>query len=444
MRQIHGSDAIYEFGGFRFDPLGGLERAGTSIHLAPLEHRALEVLLTARGRVVEKDAFAQAAWNGGTPSDYSIARCVHLLRRALAHPDAPDVIETFHGRGYRIAVPVRALPDGDSGAVSKRSERDDPSAGDALPAARELVGRRTPEELAAAVAILADALRRNPRNAPALAMTAEIRTLQAVRRHLLPRDVAPQIVQAANAALTIDPEDASALAARGWALALVGWDYAAGLKDVDRALALDPHHVRGRNVRWWILSGLGRNDDALAECASAAEVCPLSPWIPSPLAWSHVVVGQIYEGLDIIRRATSRFPTLDMVYQFRCLIAACVGEHDEAIAAGERAVNLSQGAALAMAALAHAYANAGRNDEARMVMRWIKETPLGAPPSLMVPVHAALGETDAALAALARAGEERCPWLALASADPRNAPLRAHPEFARLATTHRPRMTVAA
>ena len=27
-----------------------------------------------------------------------------------------------------------------------------------------------------------------------------------------------------------------------------------------------------------------------------------------------------------------------MVYQFRCLIAACVGEHDEAIAAGERAV----------------------------------------------------------------------------------------------------------
>ena len=79
-----------------------------------------------------------------------------------------------------------------------------------------------------------------------------------------------------------------------------------------------------------------------------------------------------------------------------------------------------------------------------MVMRWIKETPLGAPPSLMVPVHAALGETDAALAALARAGEEQCPWLALASADPRNAPLRAHPEFSKLATVQRARVAVAA
>jgi hypothetical protein len=192
-------------------------------------------------------------------------------------------------------------------------------------------------------------------------------------------------------------------------------------------------------MRWWILLGLGRDDDALAECVSAAEACPLSPWLPSPLAWSHVIVGQVGKGLDVIRAATERFPTLDMVFQFRCLIAACAGEHAEAVDAGEKAMNFSQGSALAMAALAYAYASAGRTDEARMVMRWIGETRLGAPPSLVVPVHAALGETDTALAALARAGAERCPWLALAHADPRNAPLRARPEFVRLATAHRPR-----
>jgi DNA-binding winged helix-turn-helix (wHTH) protein len=432
--------SVYEFSGFRFDPRGGLERGGRSIHLAPLEHRALGVLLNARGRIVEKDMLAQAAWNGGTPSDYSIARCVHLLRRALAHPETPDLIETFHGRGYRIAVPVRELPVEPASAPGAQGAL----AADAVRAARELVGRRTSGELASAVAILAEAVARDPLDASALAMIAEIRVLQAVRRHVAPRELAPKIVESANAALAIDPGNAWAFAARGWASALVGWDYASGLADVDRSLALDPRYVRGRNMRWWILCGLGRNDDALAECISAADVSPLSPWLPSPLAWSYAIVGQVGKGLDIIRAATERFPTLDMVFLYRCLIAALAGEHGEAIDAGEKAMSLSQGSTLAMTGLAHAYASAGRRDEARMVLRWIGEAPLGAPPSLVVPVHAALGDHEAALASLAQGAEQRCPWLALASADPRNAPLRARPEFVRLARAHRARAAVAA
>lgn len=437
MHSSHLGGAVYEFGGFRFDPRGGLERGGRSIHLAPLEHRALGVLLTARGRVVEKDAFAQAAWNGGTPSDYSIARCVHLLRRALSHPEVPHVIETFHGRGYRIAVPVREMAGADASPAGGQEGASNTLAADALHAARELVGRRTSAELASAISILTEASARDPRNGSVIAMIAEIRVLQAVRRYLPLRELEQKILEAANAALALDPDNAWAYAARGWVSALIGWDYASGLADVDRALALDPGYVRGRNMRWWILCGLGRNEDALAECVSATGISPLSPWLPSPLAWSYATIGQTGKGLDIIRSATERFPTLDMVFLFRSLLAALAGEHDEAVDAGEKAMSLSQGSTLAMAALAYAFANAGRKDDAAMVLRWIGENRLGAPPALLVPVHVALGETDAALAALARAVAERSPWLALVEADPRNAPLRAHPEFIRLATAHR-------
>ncbi len=437
-------DSVYEFSGFRFDPRGGLERGGRSVHLAPLEHRALGVLLSARGRVVDKDAFAQAAWNGGAPSDYSIARCIHLLRRALAHPDAPEMIETFHGRGYRLAVPVREHRAEQAPAAHEAPGSGSVFADDALRAARELVGRRTPAELASAVAVLTEAAAREPRNASVIAMVAEVRVLQAVRRYLPPRELAPTILESANVALALDPQNALAYAARGWASALVGWDYASGLADVDRALALDPRYVRGRNMRWWILSGLGRDDDALAECLSAAATSPLSPWLPSPLAWSYAAVGQVGRGLDIMREATGRFPSLDMVFMFRSLLAAISGEHGEAIDCGEKAVGLSQGATLAMAALAYAFANAGRQDEACMVLRWIAETELGAPPSLLVPVHVALGDDAAALACLEKAVGEHCPWLALVESDPRNARLRARPEFVRLATAHRAKAAVAA
>jgi len=443
MHSFDRSDEVFEFAGFRFDPLGGLERDGRAIHLAPLEHRALGVLLNARGRIVDKDAFAQAAWKGGAPSDYSIARCIHLLRRALAQPEEPEVIETFHGRGYRVAVPVRERPAEQAPAASGPSGPGGMLADDALRAARELVGRRTPGELASAVAVLTEAAAREPRNASVIAMIAEVRVLQAVRRYLPPRKLAPTIRESANAALALDRQNAWAYAARGWASALVGWDYASGLADVDRALALDPRYVRGRNMRWWILSGLGRNDDALTECLSAAESSPLSPWLPSPLAWSYATVGEVGRGLDVMRDATGRFPSLDMVFMFRCLLAAISGEHGEAIDAGEKAMSLSQGSTLAMAALAYAFARAGRDEEARMVVRWIGETELGAPPSLLVPVHVALGDNPAALAWLDKAVGEHCPWLALVESDPRNAPLRSHPEFIRLATAHRTRVAVA-
>ena len=437
MHLIHPRNAIFEFGGFRFDPLGGLECGGRAIHLAPLEHRALEVLLSAGGRVVDKEVFAQAAWNGGTPSDYSIARCVHLLRRALARPDAPDVIETFHGRGYRIAVPVRQAPVAPAGESASNVRTGAPASVDAMQEARELAGRRTPEELAAAIRILAEVHGSDPGYAPALALTADLRTYQALRRHLRPLEVAPQILADATEALALDPANSWAYAARGWARSLLGWDHSRGLADLDRAIEIDPRYVRGRHLRWWVQCALGREDEALADANAAARACPLSPWVAGPVAWSNLATGRTGKALDAVHTAAERFPTVDIVQFFSAIAAACAGEHDEAIAAGERAVNLSRGSPMVMTVLAHAYANAGRRDEARMVLRWMQETPLGAPPSLLVPVHVALGEPDAALAALARAGEERCPWLALTYTDPRNEPLRTRPEFARLATVQR-------
>jgi tetratricopeptide (TPR) repeat protein len=104
--------------------------------------------------------------------------------------------------------------------------------------------------------------------------------------------------------------------------------------------------------------------------------------------------------------------------------------YTEAIAAFEQALQFSRQQE-ALPAVAHAYALAGRTQEARVILREMtndKTSRYVAAP-MVARVHLGLGEYETALDWLEKGIEERSYWMVFLKNDPVYDPIRSHPRF---------------
>lgn len=89
--------------GVTFDPATfTVEREGHPVKLPPKCLRLLELLLQQPQKVFSRAELESAVWGTEHPSSDTLRSHMHILRRALALPGRPDVIETVHGLGYRL------------------------------------------------------------------------------------------------------------------------------------------------------------------------------------------------------------------------------------------------------------------------------------------------------------------------------------------------------
>lgn len=97
------TDRVLTVGDLRFDPSAlSITRAGTPVKLPPKCVRLLEILMQRPGHVFSRAQLETAVWGEALESGETLRSHIHLLRRALAHPDRPNPIETVHGLGYRL------------------------------------------------------------------------------------------------------------------------------------------------------------------------------------------------------------------------------------------------------------------------------------------------------------------------------------------------------
>jgi DNA-binding response OmpR family regulator len=78
-------------------------RSGQEIHLTLTEYRLLEFLMRRAGRVVSRDAIADAVW--GTPDeveDNTLDVFISLLRNKVDKGAEPKLIHTIRGVGYCV------------------------------------------------------------------------------------------------------------------------------------------------------------------------------------------------------------------------------------------------------------------------------------------------------------------------------------------------------
>jgi DNA-binding winged helix-turn-helix (wHTH) protein len=89
-----------------------LRRSGRVCPLRPKVFQVLLYLLDHSDRVVSKQELIEHAWPGQFISGATLEGCVKQVRQALGDSwRAQCLLQTLHGHGYRIIVPVERLPD---------------------------------------------------------------------------------------------------------------------------------------------------------------------------------------------------------------------------------------------------------------------------------------------------------------------------------------------
>ena len=421
----------FEFGQYLFDPRKGLSLGGRSIHLAPKALRMLHLLLAAGGSVVGKDALAVGVWGSAEVSDDSISRTVYRLRSAFQASGGPDVVETRYGSGFRVTTDVRPVRSQRLSTAQALAQSSNPSAVEAVLAARELAARRSPQDLDAAITSATTAIDLDPSYVAAWTTLAEIHVLQASRAVRPAREAGRLALQAADCALVLDPGCASALALRGWVVAAIEQRLAAGLADLDHAMAIDPDHAGTFVQRAWVLQGARRGDAAVVMMRQAQALNSVGPGVNANLAAHLLLAGRGDEALRAARDLAPRFATIDNAQAVASTVAAVHGLHDEAVAFGAGAVALALHTPAMHTALAYALARAGRGAEARRLLTAIESGPVSQA-IFTAPVHLALGDATTAIARLTESCELGQPQFLWSADDPRLAALRGEPVVERL------------
>lgn len=92
-----------QVGDLVFDPATlGVTRAGQAVKLPRKCLRLLEVLMQQPNKVYTRAELEHAVWGDAQPQSDTLRSHMHLLRRALARPGRPDLVENVHGIGYRL------------------------------------------------------------------------------------------------------------------------------------------------------------------------------------------------------------------------------------------------------------------------------------------------------------------------------------------------------
>jgi TolB-like protein/class 3 adenylate cyclase/Tfp pilus assembly protein PilF len=249
-----------------------------------------------------------------------------------------------------------------------------------------------------------------------------------------PTEAFPKARTAAERALAIDDHLAEAHASLGFVQFLYERDWAATERELQRSISLNPGYPPGHQFYADYLKAMGRFDEALSEMRQALELDPVSMAVNTGLG--HVIyLSRDYDAaIDRYRKALAIDPKFGPAHLWFGRPFLQKGMFDEAIAEIQQAVDLSQGSTISLAVLAHAYASAGKEAEARKILEDLLERAKTCylPSYWIALIYTGLGDVARSIAWLERAYEERSSWVVWIKVEPRFDPLRSDPRFASL------------
>jgi tetratricopeptide (TPR) repeat protein len=174
------------------------------------------------------------------------------------------------------------------------------------------------------------------------------------------------------------------------------------------------------------------------ELERARDLEPLSPVINAELGYTLGLAGRYQEAMLAGQRAVELDSTLWTGHAFLAFTHAFAGDYSGAVPRFERAVRLGQGIDPLVGALAFALAKTGKADSARALLAPVEARAKGrgGSPIALAMGYVGLGQEETALAWLERAAREKDAWLyAMSINGPVFDAIRASPRFADAAKT---------
>jgi len=250
-----------------------------------------------------------------------------------------------------------------------------------------------------------------------------------VHGYIHPRLGRERMGAAAQRALELDDRLAEAHTVLGAYLHVYEWNWDGAEREFRRAIQLDRNDPTAHSWYGHFLENMGRFDEAIPERRLSVELDPLVPH--AGLGATLTFAGRYDSARVAFRHALEIDPNFWQTNAWLGSLLTVTGDLPGAIAAYERAVATSQGAAGPKAALARALALSGRKAEAREVVRRIRAE--AAASGIQHPDVAtallALGDTTAAFDWLEGSFRQRHPAMASINVNPAYAGFRADPRF---------------
>jgi len=249
--------------------------------------------------------------------------------------------------------------------------------------------------------------------------------------YIPPRDAWEKVSAAFARALAIDNNLPVAIHANATTLFYYDWDWEQAEEGFQRVLSLNSNYAEAHQYYAWLLTGMGRTEEALTSIRRALELEPLvlsAYWTASDVFYSShqydQAIAQLQEALSLFPNGPFLLSRLGSSYVQKGMFKEAIGEM-------KRAVILSPDNPEHRWMLGHAYAVAGKPAEARIILDDLHSL---AKRQYVLPygfalIHTGLGENDEALEWLERAYQDRNGWMPFLQVEPRLDPLRSDPRF---------------
>lgn len=290
----------------------------------------------------------------------------------------------------------------------------DPEAHELYLKGRYSWNKRTRDSFEKSLQYFQQALIRDPGYAAAYAGMADCYNLMATYDVAKPKDSYPYAKAAALRALQLDNSLAEAHASLAYVLHHYDWDGAAAVKEFQRALELNPGYAIGHQWFSETLILLGRSDEALREVLQARELDPVSLITQNNVGRVLYYAHRFDQAIAELNNTAERDPNYAWPYIFLAMAYEQKNDYSDAVWAAERANTLSHGDSAVV--LAHAYAAAGRRDEARKIVRQLEAQ--ASEDYFLAGVYLRLGEKDAAFALLEKAFRQHSHFMPFLEVDP--------------------------
>ena len=277
--------------------------------------------------------------------------------------------------------------------------------------ARALWKRRTEQDLIQSLELFRAALYLDPGFAPAHAGVAEALVMLAgpygVRD---PAAAMPEAEAAAERALEIDSELASAYAARASVRAIYRWSWAEAGRDFEDSIQLSPDHATSH--QWHAMhyfAPLGLYEAAQSELEQAERLEPSSPVVMCSQGLLHLVQGRHDAARERLSHSLEVNPDFALAHYFLGQVDLDEEHFVNALHSLERARKLAAESVEIQALLGYALGRAGQRDRAFAVLDDLERQAESryVSPYRLAQVRLGLGNVDAALDDLEKAVANR-------------------------------------
>jgi len=346
--------------------------------------------------------------------------------------DLGDVLKLQGDVAQAVAQQVRAQVTPEQQARLRSAPVVDPQAYEAYLRGSSLLRSDTGSALRHAQAYFEEAVRKDPRFAPAYVGLADCYLELGSYRWITPQDASRYGSEAIHKALQIDGMLGEAHSSLGFLNWQYSWDWQTAEKEMRYAVDINPSYVEGHITLVWYLAWSGRSDEALGESQKIRSLDPAYPLASFDESAVYYHRRDYKSLIEVSQRSVVTNPNSWSGHYFLAVGYEGSGQLAQAIPEYQRAVELSQRDSDPTAGLAYAFATLGKRAEAKKILRELQQQSKVAyvSPYMIAVIYAGLGENNKAFEFLEKAYQERSPDVGyFLRADLRMDSLRSDPRF---------------